>query len=323
MGFVKVVKNKAYFKRFQVKFRRRREGKTDYKARRHLTIQAKNKYNSPKYRLVVRFTNKDVIAQVTYAKLKGDVVMTAAYSHELPRYGLKTGLTNYAAAYCTGLLVARRHLKTLNLEDQFKGKEEVSGEDWSYDREKIEGRKPFRCNLDVGLVRTTTGNRVFSAMKGAHDGGLDIPHSATRFAGWEKAEKVVEVAGKGKKKAPPKVDEPAKKDPDAKGKLNQEKFRKYLLGGHVADYMKLLKEKDNEAYQRQFSKYIAAGLNPEDLEKLYVKVHAAIRADPASKPKAEKPKSDAKPKRWRKQKKSLQERRGRVAQIKAGAQKKK
>jgi len=246
--------------------------------------------------------------------------MTAAYSHELHRYGLKVGLTNYAAAYCTGLLVARRHLKTLGLADQFKGKEGVSGEDWSYDREKIEGRKPFRCNLDVGLVRTTTGNRVFSAMKGAHDGGLDIPHSATRFAGWEKAEEVKEVAGKGKKKAPPK-EEPTKKDPDAKGKLNQEKFRKYLLGGHVADYMRLLHEKDTDAYQRQFSQYVAAGIKADDLEKLYIKVHAAIRADPASKAKQEKEKSDAKPKRWRKHKKSLAERRGRVAQIKAGAKK--
>jgi large subunit ribosomal protein L5e len=305
-----------------VKFRRRREGKTDYKARRHLTIQAKNKYNTPKYRLVVRFTNKDVVCQITYAKLKGDVVMTAAYSHELPRYGLSTGLTNYAAAYCTGLLVARRHLKSLGLDDQFKGKEEVTGEDWSYDREKIEGRKPFRCNLDVGLVRTTTGNRVFSAMKGAHDGGLDIPHSDQRFAGWEKAEPVKEVVTKKGKKAPAK-EEPAKKEPESKGKLNPEKFRKYLLGGHVADYMKKLKEKDNDAYQRQFSKYIAAGVKPEDLEKLYIKVHAAIRASPERPAKAEKKAGDAKPKRWRKQRKSLAERKGRVFQMKAKAKKRK
>jgi large subunit ribosomal protein L5e len=70
MGFVKVVKNKAYFKRFQVKYRRRREGKTDYQARRRLTIQDKNKYNTPKYRFVVRFTNKDVITQIIYATIK-------------------------------------------------------------------------------------------------------------------------------------------------------------------------------------------------------------------------------------------------------------
>ena len=61
---MKVVKNKAYFKRFQVKFKRRREGKTDYYARKRLIVQDKNKYNTPKYRLVVRFSNKDITAQV-------------------------------------------------------------------------------------------------------------------------------------------------------------------------------------------------------------------------------------------------------------------
>lgn len=37
------------------------------------------------------------MAQITYATLAGDIVLTAAYAHELPRYGLKGGLTNYAA----------------------------------------------------------------------------------------------------------------------------------------------------------------------------------------------------------------------------------
>lgn len=46
--------------------------------------------------------------QIAYAKLEGDVIICAAYAHELPRYGVKVGLTNYAAAYCTGLLLARR-----------------------------------------------------------------------------------------------------------------------------------------------------------------------------------------------------------------------
>lgn len=40
------------------------EGRTDYFARKRLVIQDKNKYNTPKYRLVVRFTNKDIICQV-------------------------------------------------------------------------------------------------------------------------------------------------------------------------------------------------------------------------------------------------------------------
>jgi len=88
MPFVKVVKNKAYFKRFQVKFRRRREGKTDYFARKKLVVQDKNKYNTPKYRMIVRISNTDITCQIAYARMEGDVVICAAYSHELPRYGL-------------------------------------------------------------------------------------------------------------------------------------------------------------------------------------------------------------------------------------------
>ena len=62
-------------------------GKTDYYARQRLTLQDKNKYNSPKYRFSVRFTNRDVICQVIYATIKGDVTICSAYSHELPKYG--------------------------------------------------------------------------------------------------------------------------------------------------------------------------------------------------------------------------------------------
>ena len=73
MPFVKVVKNKAYFKRYQVKYRRRREGKTDYRARKRLICQDRNKYNSPKYRLVVRFTNQHCICQIVYSEIVGCV----------------------------------------------------------------------------------------------------------------------------------------------------------------------------------------------------------------------------------------------------------
>uniref|UniRef100_A0A2I2ZRH5 Ribosomal protein L5 eukaryotic C-terminal domain-containing protein n=1 Tax=Gorilla gorilla gorilla TaxID=9595 RepID=A0A2I2ZRH5_GORGO len=63
MGFVKVVKNKADFKRYQ--------GKTDYYARKRLVIQDKNKYNTPKYRMIVRVTNRDIICQIAYARIEG------------------------------------------------------------------------------------------------------------------------------------------------------------------------------------------------------------------------------------------------------------
>jgi len=97
MGFIKVVKNKSYFK-------------TDYYARKRLVVQAKNKYNTPKHRMIVRITNTDIIAQIAYARIEGDKIIASAYAHELPQYGVKVGLTNYAACYCTGLLLARRIL---------------------------------------------------------------------------------------------------------------------------------------------------------------------------------------------------------------------
>merc|ERR1712178_127766 len=131
MAFVKEIKNKAYFKRFQVKFKRRRSGKTDYRQRKGLIIQDKNKYATPKYRLVVRFSNKNVTCQIVYATLTGDVVIASAYSKELPDYGLNVGLTNYSAAYCTGLLIARRVLTQLGLADAYKGAEEATGEDYN------------------------------------------------------------------------------------------------------------------------------------------------------------------------------------------------
>lgn len=49
-----------------------------------------------------------IVSQIAYAKIEGDMIVCAAYSHELPKYGVSVGLTNYAAAYCTGLLLARR-----------------------------------------------------------------------------------------------------------------------------------------------------------------------------------------------------------------------
>merc|ERR1711915_44775 len=115
----------AYFKRYQVKFRRRREGKTDYYARKRLVVQDKNKYNTPKYRLIVRSSNTDICCQIAYARLEGDYIVSAAYSHELPRYGVKVGLTNYAAAYCTGLLLARRILQKFNLDKLYAGNDKV------------------------------------------------------------------------------------------------------------------------------------------------------------------------------------------------------
>merc|ERR1711998_125886 len=214
MGFIKVVKNKAYFKRFQVKYKRRREGKTDYYARKRLVTQAKNKFATPKYRFVVRFTNKDIICQVVSSKIKGDICHTAAYAHELPRYGLKAGLTNYSAAYCVGLLCARRLLKKYNLDSTFIGSEECTAEfeDCYVQNEDDDGPKAFHALLDVGLKPTTLGSKIFAAMKGAFDGGLEIPHSEKKFYGYDAEEKEYDA------------------------EANKER----LLGGHVVTYMESL-----------------------------------------------------------------------------------
>lgn len=283
MGFIKVVKNKAYFKRYQVKFRRRREGRTDYYARRRLVVQDKNKYNTPKYRLIVRFTNKDIVAQVAYARIEGDVIVCAAYSHELPRYGVKVGLTNYAAAYCTGLLLARRLLKKFKLDTVYEGCTQVTG--GAFNVEDVEdGPGAFKAYLDVGLARTTTGARVFGVMKGAVDGGIDIPHSTKRFPGF-----------------------------DAESKdFNAETHRKHIMGVHVSDYMRELMDEDEEAYKRQFSQYIKNGIVPDNLENLYKKAHEAIRADPEHQ-KSDKDLSQVTVKRWNAKKLTLEERKARVA----------
>jgi large subunit ribosomal protein L5e len=107
----------------------------------------------------------------------------------LKKYGLTAGLTNYSSAYATGLLCARRLLKTLKMDSLYKGTEKFDGEDYCVGEEPNPERRPFKAVLDIGLVRTTTGNRVFGALKGAVDGGIYIPHSNKRFPGAEVNEK--------------------------------------------------------------------------------------------------------------------------------------
>lgn len=103
----------------------------------------------------------------------------------------------------------------LGLHETFTGVEEVDGEyklTEAADDEEGESRRPFKCHLDVGLHKTSTGARVFGAMKGASDGGLYIPHSENRFPGF---------------------------DPESKS-LDADTLRKYIFAGHVAEYMETL-----------------------------------------------------------------------------------
>ncbi|TVY58355.1 60S ribosomal protein L5 [Lachnellula suecica] len=238
-----------------LQYKRRRSGKTDYYARKRLITQAKNKYNAPKYRLVVRFTNRDIVMQIVTSEISGDKVFCAAYSHELKAYGIEHGLTNWAASYCTGLLLARRVLKKLGMDEDFTGVEEADGE-YTLTEASGEGeRRPFKVFLDVGLARTSTGARIFGAMKGASDGGILIPHSEKRFPGYDMESK----------------------------ELDAETLRKYIFGGHVAEYMETLADDDEERYKSQFQGYIDDEIEADGLEELYQEAHKQIREDPFKK----------------------------------------
>ena len=94
--------------------------------------------------------------------------------------------------------------------------------------------------MDVGLHRTTTGARVFAAMKGAVDGGLNIPHSTKRFPGYDSESKT----------------------------FNAQVHRSHIMGQHVAKYMQTLEEEDPEAFKRQFSRYINLGINSDQVRPL-------------------------------------------------------
>ena len=202
----------------------------------------------------MRRTNTKIICQIIYSTIQGDRVLCQALSTELAKFGITTGLKNYAAAYCTGLLLARRLLKQVGLDTAFVGKKEASGDEFHV-ADDFEGeRRPFKAVLDCGLYRTTVGARLFGALKGACDGGIDVPHSIKRFPGYSKDGK----------------------DGAYDSKVHQER----ILGKHVTNYMKHLQAEDPEAYERQFSKAIKAGLTGDKVEKLYKAAHTAIRANP-------------------------------------------
>lgn len=127
---------------YRVPYRRRREGKTDYRHRKKLII-------SKLPRLVVRKTNRNFIAQVVMATVIGDVVIASAHSRELrKRFGWLGSLNNLPAAYLVGLLCGLRAAA--------KGVE--------------------KAILDIGLHTPSKGAAVFAAMKGFVDAGVEVPH---------------------------------------------------------------------------------------------------------------------------------------------------
>jgi len=128
--------------RYRVAFRRRREGKTNYRRRRALVL-------SGLPRFVVRCTLRRVIAQMIRAEIVGDKVLVSADSSELAKsFGWLGSCSNLPAAYLTGLLCGYKAL--------------TSGV-----KEAV---------LDIGLQSPTRGARIFAALKGVLDAGVLVPH---------------------------------------------------------------------------------------------------------------------------------------------------
>ena len=129
--------------RYRVPFRRRREGKTNYRSRRALVLS-----RAP--RLVVRLTLKHAIVQVIEAESIGDKVLVSAHSNELAKaYGWLSNRGNIPSAYLTGLLCGFKAM--------------ANGVDKAF--------------LDIGLHIPSKGTRIFAALKGAVDAGVEVPHS--------------------------------------------------------------------------------------------------------------------------------------------------
>lgn len=131
-------------KRFiKVQFRRRRKKKTDYGAREKML-------SGRVPRMVIRKTNRYIIAQIVKSENAQDMVVSHTLSKELLKYGWPDtfSIKNLAAAYLTGFLAASKVRKETK-----------------------------KAVLDMGMIRSTKGNRIYAALKGAIDAGLEIPHS--------------------------------------------------------------------------------------------------------------------------------------------------
>ena len=131
---------------YRVGFRRRREGKTDYRTRLALL-------KSGEARVVVRTTNRNVIVQFVQYDETGDKIAAQAEARELGELGYKAAGNNTPSAYLTGRLAAKR-AKDAGLEAGV---------------------------LDIGRAQPHKGGVLFGALKGVVDGGVEVPHGNDVF----------------------------------------------------------------------------------------------------------------------------------------------
>ncbi|MAG18021.1 MAG: 50S ribosomal protein L18 [Candidatus Diapherotrites archaeon] len=131
---------------YNVKFRRRRESKTNYKKRLGLL-------KSNKDRLVVRKSNNSTVCEIVTYKTEGDKVRAHFTTSSLKKLGWKGHTGNIPAAYLTGYACAKKAMKD----------------------------KVGEAVLDLGLVTPVHGGRIFGALKGAIDAGLTMPSDEKVF----------------------------------------------------------------------------------------------------------------------------------------------
>ena len=128
-------------KRFRPGFRRRSQGKTDYRVRLALL-------KSKKTRAVVRKSLYNIRVQFIEYDPTGDKIIASAISSELKNYGWDGHYANAPASYLTGFLAGKKARK----------------------QGITEGI------LDIGLNTPTKGANIFCALNGLLDAGIDIPH---------------------------------------------------------------------------------------------------------------------------------------------------
>lgn len=128
----------------KVQFKRRRRNLTDYTARAKLL-------SSGIPRLVIRKSNRYLTAQLVEGKVAQDRVIFTANSKELLKYGWPStkSIKNLQAGYLLGVLCAVKAKKA----------------------------KINKAIIDLGLQRSSKGNKLYAVVKGAVEGGLNIPHS--------------------------------------------------------------------------------------------------------------------------------------------------
>ncbi|MCL7414489.1 MAG: 50S ribosomal protein L18 [ANME-2 cluster archaeon] len=132
--------------RYKVAFRRRREGRTDFHQRLKLLV-------SKQTRIVARRSLKHMRLQLVIAKPEGDYTLVHADSTELGSFGYAGPTGNTPSAYLTGLL-------------------------FGY---KVQQAGYENAVLDMGLQVSSKGNRIYAALKGIVDSGLDVPHDPVIF----------------------------------------------------------------------------------------------------------------------------------------------